>query len=132
MSKALFLGLLAATTITLGACASKATRVSEKEDLLVAAGFTLRPANSPERQASLAQLPPNRFTRQMKGDQVTYLYADPLVCDCLYVGDQQAYGRYRQEVLQRKIADEQRVTAMMNEEAAWDWGPWGPWGPGMW
>jgi hypothetical protein len=129
MFKSLFLGLLTATAMTLGGCASKATRVSDKEDLLAAAGFAVRPANTPERQASIAQLPPNRFVRQENGDQVTYLYADPLVCNCLYVGNQQAYGRYRQEVFQRKIVDEQRVTAMMNEQAAWNWGPWGP---GLW
>jgi hypothetical protein len=129
MFKVLFLGLLAATSITLGACESKATRVSDKEDLLAAAGFTQLPANSPERQAEMTKLTPNRFVRQAKGDQVTYLYADPLVCNCLYIGDQQAYGRYRQEMFQRKIVDEQRLTAMMNEDAAWDWGPWGP---GLW
>ena len=78
------------------------------------------------------QLAPHRFVRQANGDQVTYLYADPLVCNCLYVGDQQAYGRYRQEVFQRKLADEQQLAAIVNEEAAWD-GPWdwGPWGPGF-
>src|SRR5258708_4921393 len=113
MSKALFLGLMAVSVITLGACTSEATRVSSKEDLLTAAGFTVRPADTPERHASLMKLARNRFVHEEKGDQVTYLYADPLVCNCLYVGDQKAYGRYRQEVFQRKIADEQQLAAMM-------------------
>jgi hypothetical protein len=135
MSNAVSLGLLAAVAMTLGACESDATRVSHREDLLAAAGFTVRPANTPERQASLTQLAPHQFVRQTHGDQVTYLYADPLVCHCLYVGDQQAYGRYRQEVFQRQIADEQQLAAMVNEQAGWngpwDWGPWGP-GSGAW
>ena len=54
-----------------------------------------------------------------------YVYADPLVCACLYVGDQAAYGRYRQEVFQRRLADEQAMTAQMNQ-SAWDDGLWGP------
>lgn len=44
---------------------------------------------------------------------------------CLYVGDQAAYGRCRQEVFQRQLADQQAMTAQMYQNA-WDEGPWGP------
>ena len=97
-----------------------------REDLLAAAGFTIRPANTPQRQDLLRTLPPNRFVQRVRGDRVLYLYADPLVCACLYIGDQVAYGRYRQEVFQRRIANDQLLAAQMNENAAWQWGPWGP------
>ncbi|MBV8524516.1 MAG: hypothetical protein JOY71_20735 [Acetobacteraceae bacterium] len=86
----------------------------------------MRPSNTPARQAALRALPANRFVQQARGDRVVYLYADPLVCDCLYIGDQAAYSRYRQEVLQRQIANEQLLAAQMNANAAWDWGAWGP------
>lgn len=115
--------------ILLAACMSQQQRVENKEDLLSAAGFTARPANTPERAAMLKTLPPNKFVRRAHGDGFVYIFADPLVCNCLYIGDQAAYGRYRQEVLQRQIANEQMMAAQMNEDAAWNWGAWGPgWG----
>lgn len=118
---------LALTGFVAVACVSKQERVESKEDLLAAAGFIVRPANTPERQASLRSLPPNRFVQRAHGDRVAYVYADPLVCNCLYVGDQGAYGRYRQEVFQRNLADERQITA---QTFADDWG-WGPWGMGV-
>ena len=70
-------------------------RVEDKEDLLAAAGFAARPANTPQRQAMLRRLPPDRFVQRARGNQFVYLFADLLVCNCLYIGDQTAYGRYR-------------------------------------
>jgi hypothetical protein len=119
--------MLAAVGAMLSACVSQQETVRGREDLLAAAGFTVRPANTPARQAGLRALPANRFVQQARGDRVVYLYADPLVCNCLYIGDPAAYGRYQQEMLQRQIARDRLMTAEMNADAAWDWGPWG-WG----
>lgn len=114
-----------AACLTVSACATPQQRAENRENLLAAAGFTVQPANTPERIASLRSLPPNKVVQHVRGDTVRYLYADPLVCACLYVGDQAAYGRYRQEVFQRRLADEQATTAEMNH-TAWDDGLWGP------
>ena len=118
-------GMAAAVLCLLASCASPQQRVASKEDLLSAAGFTVNPANTPQRLASLHSLPPNKFVQQPQGSTVRYVYADPLVCGCLYVGDQAAYGRYQQDVLQRRLANERQMTAEMNQ-TNWDWGPWGP------
>jgi hypothetical protein len=74
-----FLGIL----VALSACAAQ---VQNKEDMLAAAGFKAVPANTPQRQASLAKLPPHRFVHQMRNNTMIYVYADPTICDCLYVG----------------------------------------------
>src|SRR5271163_4714075 len=76
----------------LSACQTQQQMVAQREDNLAAAGFIIRPANTPERQAMLAKLPANHFVQRVKGDTVHYVYADPLVCGCLYVGSQQAYS----------------------------------------
>lgn len=128
------LGVLVLVTLgsVLGGCTGETERVADKEDLLAAAGFNVLPASSPTRQQEIAGLPAHRFLSQIKGNTVVYLYADPLVCNCLYVGNQIAYDRYRQEVFQRQIADEQQVAAEALDDDSWDWGPWGPgwwWGP---
>jgi len=97
--------------------------VQNKEDMLAAAGFTLVPANTPERQAALSSLPPHKFVHQVRNNKVLFTYADPTICDCLYVGDQAAYDRYRANVFAKRIADEQQMTAQIYEM---NWGPWGP------
>jgi len=53
-----------------------------------------------------------------------YLYADPLVCNCVYFGNQQNWDAYKQEMFAKQLADEAQMTAIMNQEE-WDWGPWG-------
>ena len=103
--------------------------IQEKEDSLAAAGFILRPANTPERIAMLKRLPPNKFVRREHGDVVHYVYADPIVCSCLYVGTQQAYSQYLRDRQQQAIVDQQQLAAQEYSDAAWNWGAWGPWGP---
>jgi hypothetical protein len=121
----------------LGACVSMQARVANKENLLAAAGFDVHPANTAQREAELKTLPPNKFVTRAKNDHVEYLYADPLVCNCLYTGDQTAFDRYKREVFERHIADEQQLTAQMYQEpplywGSWSWGPWGWPGPFWW
>jgi hypothetical protein len=111
----------AAVLVATAACTTQA--VQNKEDMLAAAGFTLVPANTPQRQASLATLPPHKFVRQVRGNNVLYTYADPTVCGCLYVGNQAAYGHYRENVFLRHLANEQQMTAEMNQM---NWDAWGP------
>lgn len=114
----------------LSACQTQQEAVTQREDNLAAAGFVVRPANTPERQAMLKRLPAHKFVQRVKGDDVTYVYADPLVCNCLYVGSQQAYGQFKRDQQQRHLADEQQMTAQMYSDPAWNWNAWGPWGPG--
>src|ERR1700722_10045047 len=90
---------ISATCLALAACETTAQRIGQKENNLAAAGFTALPANTPEREAELKQLPPNKFVPRTTGNQVEYVYADPVDCACLYVGDQKAYGAYRQDML---------------------------------
>ncbi len=71
--------------------------------MLVAAGFKFVPVNTPARQASFKQLPPNKFTRETRDGRAFYVYPDPMVCGCPYVGDQRAYGTYNFNLLQKNM-----------------------------
>jgi hypothetical protein len=116
--------LVFATAISVGGCA--ATRRHEARDtgaLLVAAGFKTKLADSPERAQQLRAMPPLKILSQSKDGHIVYRYADPYSCDCLYVGDQQAYAKYRSLALQKQRADE-RLEA--EESASIDWDLWGP------
>src|SRR5277367_2820747 len=124
-------GIALIAVFTIVACQSQSALVTQSEDNLAAAGFVVRPANTPERQAMLKRLPPHQFVQRVNGDTVHYVYADPLVCDCLYVGTQQAYNQYKRDQQQKNLADEQQMTAQMYSDPAWSWNAWGPWGPGV-
>lgn len=130
-------GICISILVWLSACASMSRRVESKEDLLAAAGFDVRPATSPQGEAELKSLPPNKVVTHAKGDHVMYLYADPLVCNCLYTGDQQAFDNYKREVFQDHLVDQQQLTAEMYREPpgwwyGWSWEPWGWPGPAWW
>ena len=105
-------------------CATPQQQISQKEDLLAAAGFQVRIADTPARLAALKRLPPNKFITRVVNGQPVYQYADPLVCRCVYFGTQQNWAAYRQEMFAKQLADEAQMTAIMNQEAG-DWGPWG-------
>ena len=104
--------------------------------MLAAAGFLEKPADTPARQAHLAALPPYRVISQrltVEGkDTVGYIYADPQVCRCVFVGDPTAYQRFQQMAFQEHLAREQFAAAeMAGEEVGWDdWGPYPSWGGG--
>ena len=102
--------ILAAGLFALAGC-STAAMVAHKEDDLAAAGFIQRPANTAERQAMLGRLPAHQFVRRVRGDKVNYVYADPTNCDCLYVGDQRAYGRYQRHRQREDIASQNALAA---------------------
>jgi hypothetical protein len=105
-------------------CVSPQQQVAQKEDLLAAAGFQVRPADSPHRVEAMKRLPPNKFVEKIRDGNPIYLYADPLDCNCLYFGTQQNWDAYKQEMFAKQLANEQQMTAVMNQDN-WDWGPWG-------
>ena len=110
-----------------GCAAMRQERARDKENMLAAAGFQMKPADTPNRVAHLQTLTPLKLLPYTRSDgKLLYVYADPKGCNCLYVGDETAYQRYRALAEQRKIAQEQMVTAQMNADAAMDWGLWGP------
>jgi hypothetical protein len=124
MTRASILALCAATA--LGGCAGwQRNAVADQENLLAAAGFTVLPATTQDRQTMLAQLPPNRLYQRIEGEHVSYLYPDLVLCRCLYVGSQEAFGRYQQFIVQRQIAGAQLQAAQLQSDFLWDWRPWG-------
>ena len=112
----------------LAACQFQQQAIIQNENNLSAAGFTVRIANTAERQAMLNRLPPNRFVQRMSGGVAHYIYADPQACGCLYIGSQQAYDKYRSNQ-QLDLVGEEKLAAQSYYDAAWNWDAWGPWGP---
>jgi len=124
VGKSTCLWAIAGLALGVAGCVSPQAQVGQKEDLLAAAGFQQRPADSPHRLEAMKRLPPNRFVTKVVNGNPVYLYADPLDCNCVYFGTQQNWDAYKQEMFAKQIADQQQMTAIMNQDS-WDWGPWG-------
>jgi hypothetical protein len=123
--------VLALLTVCAAACQTNPPDIGAHEDALAAAGFIMKPANTPQRQSMLARLPQNEFVIRTNNGVTHYVYADALVCGCLYVGTQQAYDQYRTNQRQRHIADERQRAALAYSDEAWQWEAWGPVTPGF-
>jgi hypothetical protein len=93
------------------------------EQLLAATGFEMKLADTPEKLANLSTLTPRRtLIPQERDDRLFYVYADPDLCKCLYVGTSSQYER----ALQKGFASDQFIAVGEQLNAlAWDlWETW--------
>ena len=113
---------LAAVMILTGCATIRRSEARSTEEMLAAAGFVVRPADTAERQERLAARPPYRLESHTKDGAVVYTYADPDGCQCLYVGGPKEYSEYQHLRLQRKIAEDETWGA---HAADMEWSVWG-------
>jgi len=120
--------VVVAAAAAIGGCAAMREReVRDLEDMLAASGFVMRPADTADRAANLQSLPPHRLVLQQREGEPYYVYADPDLCKCIWVGDQKAHAQFQQTRIQKQIADEQLAAARAYRDAAFNWNLWGPW-----
>ena len=123
------LGVAIALVLGMAGCAAMRLEAAHrKENVLAAAGFKMKPADTPEKLAQLEAMPQLKMiARNRPSGQLVYTYADAKGCKCLYTGDAQQYADYRRLALQQQMAESEVEAAQANEAAAMDWGWWGPW-----
>ena len=109
----------------LGGCVS--VGAPEKEGQLSAAGFMRLQADTPQKMAKLQALPQDAIVYSARKKGNAYIFADAAGCGCAFVGNEAAYQQYQQIRAANNIAQMQETTALLNAEAAADWG--GAWGP---
>ena len=120
---------LPALALLLSACAQvrdSDTRLTENH--LLTAGFKIMLADTVERQRMLNALPPETVTRIPRDDTVYYIYADPDLCSCLYVGREAEFQRLQELALERRDSDRRMIANELDQDARLGWGPTGPWG----
>ena len=99
-------GWVLALMVTLAAHGCAILRDAEirtTEDMLAAAGFTMKPADTAEQMAYLQSLPPQQLVLQRRNSEPYYVYADPDVCRCVWVGNQQQFSRFQELRLQKQL-----------------------------
>jgi hypothetical protein len=114
--------------VALAGCAAIDRHEAEQtEQLLAAAGFEMRPADTPAKLADLDRLQQHKLVRHERDGEATYVYADAADCKCLYTGDQRNYDQFEKLRVQEDVAQQEMMAAEMNQEAAMNWEMWGPW-----
>jgi hypothetical protein len=96
-----FTPLLAFPLLALGllACATPSSQSPDqwtlnKENKLVAAGFKQRAIKTEAQLTDFQQYPPHMIRPTTYKGRSVYVYADPTICGCLYMGSPTAYDTY--------------------------------------
>jgi hypothetical protein len=125
---------LRGTIVGLGLCVAVAgcAAIERQEDqqteqLLSAAGFQMRTADTPAKLADLERLHQHKVVRHEHDGGTTYVYADAAGCKCLYTGNQDNYDQFQKLQVQENVASQEMMAAEMNQQAAMNWEMWGPW-----
>jgi hypothetical protein len=91
----LWIVLAASVTACFAAAAPAAAQQPAPNNLFTAAGFSVQYADTPEKHAILRRLPPDKLVTRKRGARTYYIYADPSICRCAYVGTPRAYQAYQ-------------------------------------
>jgi hypothetical protein len=118
------LPILAATALLGGltGCASLVGQdpnetAQETEPMLEAAGFQRLPADTPQKLAHLKTLTPLQLRRhRTKDGRSQYWWADPYYCQCLFVGDWQAYESLKRDQAEQDATRLSEGTATMDDD----------------
>ena len=89
-----------------GCAAGQAAATRSTEQMLAAAGFHV--ADTPERVAELV-------SRHQDGG-VSYVFADPVGCHCVYVGGGREYQEYQRLRLEQGIRN---ISGFVQQRAVW-------------
>lgn len=122
--------ILLAATLLLAGCAGLETRGAQETELILGeAGFAFKMADTPAKRAHLQTLPQRTMFQSRRHGRLYYLYADAQGCQCLFVGTEADYQRYRERAWQHYVYTGQERLEYLegdrNSSGGWnDWGPW--------
>ena len=98
-----------------------------KEDRLAAAGFKKRPIKTEAQLADFRAIPTHMIRPASYKGKAVYIYADPTICGCLYIGGTTAYNTYIRGATARQAELEYKSdTTDTPQPGPWmlDGGPW--------
>jgi hypothetical protein len=110
--------VLISACVAAGCAETPQERAQRIEPMLSAAGFHMHPADTPERQENLKTMTPLKVNYYVRNGKPHYWFADPVVCQCIYVGTEKNYQQYEQIKLQQQMVQREEEAAQMNESAA--------------
>jgi hypothetical protein len=118
--------VLSILIITLAGCATlRNKRAVNMEEVLYKAGFQMKPADTPEKLAHLKTLPQRKIIPHVRKGIPRYAYADAEGCQCLYLGDRDAFQSFQHILLEKEVAEHEYVAGENVEYVEIDWDMWG-------
>jgi hypothetical protein len=110
------------SAILIGCGPAMQQTANQQEELLMAAGFAKKPADTPEKMSRLRRVPLYEIAVRKKGDQPVYYYADPNYCQCIYLGNETNYQAYRRLLIERNMRNPPVAVTPADMEAEEEWG----------
>jgi hypothetical protein len=108
--------LLIIMVVLVGGCAESHTeRARRLEPMLAQAGFRRIPGNTPAREENLSNMTPLRINYIPNNGKRSYWFADPYVCQCLYVGSEGNFEQFKQLKQTNQEEQAQEVTDMAEQ-----------------
>jgi len=101
MTKALFGVIIAAAILT--GCAALHTTGTRSREAIIDAGFSVESGAS---DADVRTPPARRVRREMRDGKTVYVYRDPELCHCIYVGGEPEYQELQRRLLEQYVSDE--------------------------
>ena len=99
----------------------------DKEDKLLAAGFKKRPIKTEAQLADFRAIPAHMIRPSSFKGKPVYVYADPTICGCLYMGGRTAYNTYISGAMARSMqqgAEPENGSGYFPSAYMMDGGPW--------
>jgi hypothetical protein len=112
--------------LLLASCASMGS--SNTKRLLSASGFQSRTPQNEKQQEIYEKMEPYKLYSKEINGKMLYAYKDPAE-GRVYIGGPDEHQKYQAYATQQQIAQDQRVAAEMQMEAAYGWGAWSPYSP---
>jgi hypothetical protein len=111
--------------LVLSACTSPVEKAEQHDDMLTKAGFQYRTADSARKITFMKALPAHKFITKMINGKPVYLYSDPLVCRCIYFGNEDDWNRYQKIRFDAGIAAQRAETRGLYEMIEYNGDDWG-------
>jgi len=92
-----------------GCAAIERHEADRKEQMLAAAGFQMRTADTPAKLADLERLQQHKLVRHERDGEASYVYADAADCKCLYTGNQASYDEFQKLQVQENVASQEMM-----------------------
>jgi hypothetical protein len=126
-----FTPLLAIPALSLGLLACAPTPQygpANKENTLAAAGFKVHSIKTEAQIADFRSIPAHMIRPATYKGRSVYIYADPTICGCLYIGSTTAYNTYISGAMTRSAKREYKAETTDNGYSPTPWmldgGPW--------
>jgi hypothetical protein len=119
LTMALFLSV---TNMIAGCSVTSDKKTLEVYEMFGAAGFQLHTADTPKKLDHLRSLPQKTLVKHQKEGK--YYYVDAASCECIYIGDEKAYQRFKEMNREEKLAEKVDTTSnqkLFPFDSIYDW-----------